>query len=219
MRPARRGSEGGDAADERSERRAEAETGDGPPPVPAPRPLRDSAGAVLAVMRQYVPADAPALARAANHAEVAAHLRDAFPHPYTVDDAEGFIAMAMSAEPRTLLTLADPEDDAVIGGIGLHARSDVHRGSMELGYWITPAQWGRGIATAAVRELTELAFRTLDVDRIDAGVYAPNRASMRVLERAGFEREGVLRASVRKGGRVLDQVVHARVHPRLTHRD
>jgi ribosomal-protein-alanine N-acetyltransferase len=75
----------------------------------------------------------------------------------------------------------------------------------------TPSHWGRGIATAAARRMVELAEQSGDFARLQATVYQWNPASMRVLERAGFEREGVLRKSITKDGQLIDSVLFARV--------
>ena len=73
------------------------------------------------------------------------------------------------------------------------------------------AYWGRGVATEIVRVLTERAFAMPGVVRVFAGVHADNRASMRVLERNGFEREGLLRKNRSKAGRAIDSVIYAKI--------
>jgi ribosomal-protein-alanine N-acetyltransferase len=100
-------------------------------------------------------------------------------------------------------------DGEAVGGIGLAIGADVHRLGAEIGYWLGEAVWGRGIATAVVRTLTPWAFATFGLERIFAGVFSSNPASMRVLEKCGYVREGVLRRAVIKDGRMLDQVLYA----------
>jgi RimJ/RimL family protein N-acetyltransferase len=95
-----------------------------------------------------------------------------------------------------------------VGGIGLHPREDVERFSAEIGYWLGETFWGRGIATAAVQTLSQHVLRTTEIFRIYAHVYASNLASMRVLEKAGFEREAILRRSAVKNGVVIDRAVY-----------
>jgi len=73
--------------------------------------------------------------------------------------------------------------------------------------------WGRGIATRAVRALTEWVFATTPVVRIYAHVFEWNPASARVLEKVGFELEGRMRRSVMKEGKIIDQLMYALVRP------
>jgi RimJ/RimL family protein N-acetyltransferase len=73
--------------------------------------------------------------------------------------------------------------------------------------------WGRGIATEAVRAVTDYAFRTFDLCRLHAGVFEWNPASMRVLEKAGYTLEARHRRSVTKDGQTIDRLVYALVRP------
>jgi RimJ/RimL family protein N-acetyltransferase len=104
-----------------------------------------------------------------------------------------------------------------VGGIGLTLKNDVERCSAEIGYWLGEAVWGRGIATAAVQALTDYGFKAFGLTRIFAVPFANNPASMRVLEKVGYVREGVMRRSAIKGGVVLDQVLYAITDQDLAH--
>jgi ribosomal-protein-alanine N-acetyltransferase len=95
------------------------------------------------------------------------------------------------------------------GGIGLAIGCGGHGRTAELSYWLGEAFWGRGTATAAVRGVTRYAFRTLRLGRVFALPFAENRASCRVLEKAGFKREATPRGSARKRGVVHGQLVYA----------
>ena len=88
-------------------------------------------------------------------------------------------------------------------------QEDVYRRSAEIGYWLGESFWGRGIVTAAVRTVTRFAFDTFDLVRIFAFVFAWNHASGRVLEKAGYLREGVMRQSVFKEGQMIDAFLYA----------
>jgi ribosomal-protein-alanine N-acetyltransferase len=151
--------------------------------------------------------DAASMARNANNPKVAANLRDRFPHPYTRKDAEEWIRRIRSATPETAFAIA--AGDEVVGGIGYMPQADVARFTAEIGYWLAEPYWGRGIATRAVRALVDHLFATTDLVRLYAYVFETNPASARVLEKAGFRREGRLRKSVMKGGRILDQDLFA----------
>ncbi|MGH7406412.1 MAG: GNAT family N-acetyltransferase [Candidatus Methylomirabilales bacterium] len=96
-----------------------------------------------------------------------------------------------------------------VGRIGLDLQTDVHRRSAEIGFWLAEPYWGRGIATEAVRAMTDFAFATFDLCRIFAGVFEWDPASVRVLEKAGYAYEGRLRKSVTKDGQTIDAFLYA----------
>ena len=97
--------------------------------------------------------------------------------------------------------IEDTTDGSILGGLTLR-HFDPMRGVIEVGYWLFPDARGRGLATRAVRAVAREAFAS-GLLRIEANVRIGNDASVRVLERAGFTREGVKRRLLRHGdGRV-----------------
>lgn len=162
-------------------------------------------------VRSWRESDVESLAKHANDRRVWLNLRDAFPHPYSIEDAKKFVAKARSGEPETLFAIE--VDGEAAGGIGFMPHSDVERLSAEIGYWVAPKCWGRGIATAAVRALSDRLIATLGLVRIFALPFAWNPASCRVLEKAGFVLEGRMRKSAIKDGKVVDQWLYAKVVP------
>ena len=161
-------------------------------------------------VRLWHPSDADALVRHANNINVAKQLRDRFPHPYTRADAVAFLRHCAAAEAQTSLAI-EVEGEAA-GGIGFVRGSDVERFSAEIGYWLGEQFWGRGIVTEALTMVTEHAFRSLNVLRLFALPFADNIGSARVLEKAGYVREGTLRSSSVKYGAPRDQVIYARIN-------
>jgi RimJ/RimL family protein N-acetyltransferase len=169
----------------------------------------------IAVIRPWAQEDAHELALQANDRRVWLNLRDAFPHPYGLDDAERFIAKAMAMSPRT--NFAIEVAGHVAGGIGYTLHGDVERVGAEVGYWLGAEFWGRGLATAAVRAVTQFAFAAHpELERLYAVPYASNAASVRVLEKAGYRVEGLLRRSAIKDGHVLDQWMYAIVREEVS---
>jgi RimJ/RimL family protein N-acetyltransferase len=169
---------------------------------------------VSTAIREWRRDDASALARLANDRQVWLGLRDLFPHPYSLDDAHGFIALATGMTPPSLFAI--DADGALAGGIGYILRTDVERIGAEVGYWLGREFWGRGIGTAALRLLTVHAFAVRpELRRLFAVPFASNVASARVLEKAGYLREGIMRQSVIKDGRVLDQFIYGIVRSDL----
>jgi RimJ/RimL family protein N-acetyltransferase len=141
---------------------------------------------------------------------VARQLRDRFPHPYTRADAVTFLKSAAAALPTNLAIDVDGE---AAGGIGFVRGTDVERFGAEIGYWLGEAFWGRGIITEALELVTAYAFEQFDLLRLYALPFADNAGSIRVLEKAGYTREGVLRSSCVKYGQRRDQILYARVNP------
>ena len=147
--------------------------------------------------------------RGANDRGVWRNLRDGFPHPYTRTDAERWIAATVAFPAHTVFAIE--VDGDLVGSIGLFPGADVHRFVAEIGYWVARARWGRGLATEAVTAITEHGLERLGYARIHAGVFAWNPASARVLEKAGFVREGLLRNWAYKDGTLVDAWLYARV--------
>jgi [ribosomal protein S5]-alanine N-acetyltransferase len=160
----------------------------------------------VCILRPWRRGDEPALIRHANSREIWLNLRDQFPHPYTDDDAVAWIEFASAQIPPTSFAI---EVGEAVGGVSLKLHDDVERVSAEMGYWLGESHWNKGIMTAAVRGATSYAFEQFSLTRIFAVPYASNLASQRVLEKAGYVREGVLRRSAIKDGNVLDQVLFA----------
>jgi RimJ/RimL family protein N-acetyltransferase len=144
----------------------------------------------------------------ANNRNVWLNLRDRFPHPYALSDAESWLEVIIGRHPETQFAIASLSDEAV-GGIGFILQQDVAYRSAEIGYWLGEDYWGRGLATEAVREITRYAFAHHDICRIYAHVFEWNVASARVLEKAGYLCEGRLKKSVTKDGQTIDQLMYA----------
>jgi RimJ/RimL family protein N-acetyltransferase len=154
-------------------------------------------------------ADAASIAVAANDRRIWLQLRDLFPHPYRLADAEQYIGRVGSVDPP--LSLAIIVEGLAVGGVGLQLMTDVNRRSAEVGYWLGAGYWGRGIASEAVTLVTEWAFGAHGLLRIFAQPFAGNLASRRVLEKSGYELEGTMRRSAIKDGEVRDQCLYARL--------
>lgn len=160
-------------------------------------------------LRNWSLNDIPALTRHANSFNVWINLGDTFPHPYTEDDARSWISRNEEQSESTHYAIASASE--AIGAIGLVLRQDVERRSAEIGYWLGEAFWGKGIATSAVRALSEYAFATFDLVRLYGKVFEWNPASARVLEKCGYAFEGRLRKNATKDGKTIDELIYALV--------
>ena len=159
------------------------------------------------LIRSWSPSDSPSLALHANDRAIWRNLKDRFPNPYTLANAEWFIEHCRTEQPESAFAIV--VDDEAVGAIGFEHRGDIWRRSVELGYWLAQPYWGRGITTQAVRAMTDWAFDTWAINRIWAGVFAWNPASARVLEKAGYSYEGRLHLSAVKDGELVDELIYA----------
>ena len=159
------------------------------------------------LVRPWAASDAASLQRHADNRKVSMHLRDRFPYPYRIEQARAFIELTGREPVPTAWAIE--VDGAAVGGIGLQLQNDIERVSGEIGYWLGEPYWGRGIATAAVRAVTPEAFTRFELTRVYAVIFPEHLASIRVLEKAGFAREGHLRQSAIKDGKIRDQLLFA----------
>ena len=160
-------------------------------------------------VRSYRISDLRSLVKYANNKNVSINLTDRFPYPYRERDARRWLQFVTAHEPETNFAIAS--EDEVIGGIGFELKDDIYRLTAEIGYWVGEPFWGKGIATEAVKAVTQYAFEHFGLERIYANVFESNPASARVLEKAGYTQEGLLRKAVIKDGVIMDLLIYARL--------
>lgn len=161
------------------------------------------------VIREWHSDDEAALVVAADNRKVWRNLQHGFPHPYTRADARQWFALLAAMREPTHWAIE--VNGVAAGGIGVDLGEGVFAKSGQFGYWLGEPYWGRGLMSEAVRTVSAYALDRFGLVRLDAGVFEWNPASMRVLEKAGFVREGVLRKSVFKDGQLIDRVLYALV--------
>ncbi len=155
------------------------------------------------ILRRLTKNDRPTLAILANNKKIWDNVRDLLPFPYSEKDAGDFIKMTMLEEiPMTFATVYEGQ---LSGVIGLSPQTDVYRKTAEIGYWIGEPFWNRGIATSAVKLMTSYGLESLDFTRIHTGVFEYNIASMRVLEKNGYTKDGIFKRSIFKNGQIWDE--------------
>ncbi|KAI1760683.1 acyl-CoA N-acyltransferase [Hypoxylon sp. FL1150] len=161
------------------------------------------------LIRAYTLSDVEPLARAANHPEIVAYMRDTFPHPYTIENSTFWVDFAMKGDPMVNFVICTL-DGTPAGGIGLKPQKDVDYRNWELGYWVAKDHWGKGIASSASKAFSVWAFKQFpDLLRMEAGVFGDNTGSMKVLERVGYTKEGVKRRAICKKGKIMDLVIYS----------
>ncbi|ULQ56706.1 GNAT family N-acetyltransferase [Flavihumibacter rivuli] len=158
-------------------------------------------------LRPFNPGDVKSLVKYGNNEKIARNMADRFPHPYLEENAVAFINHVMNENPVCIFAI-DINGEAV-GGIGLHPQADIMRKNAELGYWLGEPFWGKGIVTRAVVQMVEYGFQNLPIDRIFARPFGVNKASQKVLEKAGFVLEGKFERTFYKNGIYHDELVYA----------
>ena len=160
-------------------------------------------------LRPFRRGDEPAIAENINDRLIERYTLN-IPHPYTLQMARQWVDFNRKlkrAGDTTQRNFAIDLDGSVIGGVGLF-RINGHSG--EIGYWLGVKYWGRGIVPGAVKALTRYALKELKLRRVYAKVFSVNKASARVLEKAGYKYEGCLVKDHLKHGRPVDALVYAK---------
>jgi RimJ/RimL family protein N-acetyltransferase len=157
-----------------------------------PDPVLAVAGIML---RGLEPADVAWITAACSDRELSRHV-PGIPYPYSQSDARAFIenaARGWGEGTSATFVIAQAAGGAGLGAIGLRLFT-ADSGLAEVGYWLCREARGRGVATAAVQLVSRWAFDALGITRLSLQTAPENAASQRVAERAGFTREGLLRA-------------------------
>lgn len=160
-------------------------------------------------IRKWRPEDAAPLAALLNNPRILNNLRDGLPYPYTVRDAAEYISAMLSADSGSSFAYAVCVDGALAGSIGAFRGTNIHLRTAELGYYLGEGFWGRGVMTEAVRLLCRRLFEETDILRIYAEPFEHNAASRRVLEKAGFTLEGIMKNNAVKNGAVCNMALYA----------
>jgi RimJ/RimL family protein N-acetyltransferase len=147
--------------------------------------------------------DKTSLAENANNINIWNNVRDYFPYPYSEKDAEQFIHKVMN-KPKPSTDFAIEIEEQAVGGISIIPQTDVQKITAEIGFWLGEKYWNRGIITNAVKQMLEHTFENFSFTKIFATVFEYNTASMKVLKKAGFVREAILKKSAIKNGKTID---------------
>ena len=132
--------------------------------------------------------DTNAISHLANNINVASKV-SRMPHPYTVKDAENFVArVASGAMGKCVYAVVRNDTRELIGCCGLQAQETGN--GIEIGYWLGEQHWNKGFATEAAQTLIDFGFRHFDIDFIDGRVRVMNIGARRVLQKCGFQFQG-----------------------------
>ena len=149
-------------------------------------------------LRRYRRSMLQDLVVAANDPRIPRFMGDEFPHPYTEEAGDAWIDVATEASPTTQYAIH--VDGVLSGGVGGFPGTGENTGSVEIGWWLHPDHWGRGITTAAATAIVDEFLGERGAMRVFGPVMAPNVPSSRVAENAGLRLEGIEKGAYLKGG-------------------
>jgi ribosomal-protein-alanine N-acetyltransferase len=145
------------------------------------------------ILRPIVFKDAADIVENLNNINVSRYL-SIVPYPYNLKDAEVFIKVAKKS--RGIFAIVLKSSGKLIGTIGL-MNVDSYIKKAAIGYWLGQEYWGQGIISEALRPFIKFSFKKLKLLRLQAGAAVENKASVKVLKKAGFKKEGLTRKSLR----------------------
>ena len=154
-------------------------------------------------LRKLKLSDTMQIAKLANNRNVWNSLRDYIPFPYSKSDAESFIHLTLVQDPQQSFGIEYKNE--LCGIISVILQKDAYKKSAEIGYWIGEPFWRKGIATKAVRLITDYGLQKLNLIRMYAGVFENNTASMLVLEKNGYRKESISKKAIIKNDTILDE--------------
>jgi RimJ/RimL family protein N-acetyltransferase len=155
------------------------------------------------ILRPLTEDDTNALTKLANNKKIWDNLRDLLPFPYSVQHAIDFIGITKQEIPQ--ITFGIEFERNFCGVIGLVPQTDIYKRTAEIGYWIGESFWNKGIATNAVKLITDYGLNELDFIRIHTGIFEYNVSSMRVLLKNGYAKDGIFKKALFKNGQIWDE--------------
>ncbi len=165
------------------------------------------------LLRRFVLTDAPNVAVICNTEEVYKGTL-ALPHPYTEDSAVWWINHQDENFEKNYYydyAITDKFTGELYGCMGMGI--DLNSNMGEIGYWVDPNHWNKGIATEAAKAIIQFGFEVKKFHKINARYFSYNPASGRVMEKAGMEREGLQKKHVWKIDQFEDIILYGIVNP------
>ena len=159
-------------------------------------------------IRPWQSNDLESLVMHANNPRIAQFMKDIFPHPYTKEAGRKFISFATAGNPVHIFAIE--VEGRAAGGIGIHQQEDIYKKNAEIGYWLAEQYWNNGIISKALNEIVAIAFNRFNITRVFASSFIHNIASQKVLIKAGFQLEAVLKNSIFKNEVYYDELIYTK---------
>jgi len=162
------------------------------------------------ILRPFKKGDEFSLARNINDIKVIRNTLIPF-FPYTLKNAKDWVGKSLKENRKkkpTIINFVIDIKGEVAGSIGF-SKIEGHRA--EIGYWLARKYWSKGIMTKAMKLITKFGFEKLKFKRIYGYVFPFNKPSMKVLKKAGYKFEGILKKNTKKGNRFIDDYLFAKI--------
>ena len=163
------------------------------------------------ILRPFKKGDEFSLAKNINNKKVIKNLL-VLPFPYKLKDARYWVAKNLEEYKKkepAMIGFAIDIDGEIVGSVGIHKIAKSHQA--EIGYWLAEQHWGNGIMTEAVKLITKFSFNELKLKRVYAYAFSFNKASQKVLAKAGFKFEGILKKNSKKDNKFIDDYLFAKI--------
>lgn len=157
----------------------------------------------MVIIRPLALSDKSSIAALLNNKKIWDNLTDFIPYPYSEEDAIQFIEFVANNTLQHVFAI--DYNTNFCGVIELVVQQDVYKKSAKIGYWLGEPFWGKGIMTKAVKLITNYGFEELSLVRIFTSVYEYNSASMKVLEKNGYKKEGIFKKAIFKNKALYDE--------------
>ncbi|MBI1935361.1 GNAT family N-acetyltransferase [Candidatus Woesearchaeota archaeon] len=159
------------------------------------------------ILRPYGKGDEKSLIENINDKKVSRYMCR-IPYPYSMKDAKKWMKeFKKTNKNKTACSFAIEINGELVGGIGL---MNIEKHKAEIGYWLGRKYWNVGIMTQAVKIATDFGFKKLKLRRIYATVFAKNKISAHILEKNGYQCEGLMRKYASKNGELYDVFLYAK---------
>jgi len=159
------------------------------------------------ILRPFKKTDYKVLAKKINHRDIYRNTLH-IPYPYKESDAVTWLKKIVNQykkKSQTNFHLAIEVDNEVSGCVSLMQIEPGHKA--ELGYWLAKQNWRQGIMSQAVAQMVRVGFKKFKLKKIYAYIMTKNVASLKVLRKNGFYKEGLLVQHVKKDGKLKDEYV------------
>ena len=134
------------------------------------------------------------------------------PKPYKLSDAKKWINKNIRESRKKypdFVAFVIEIDGQLGGSIGVHNIQSEHKA--EIGYWLAKRFWGHGYMTEALKRVVKFSFSSLKLRRLYSYTFVFNKESQRVLTKSGFKKEGLLIKQAKKGSKLIDEIIFAKL--------
>ncbi|MFC3095930.1 N-acetyltransferase [Alteromonas sediminis] len=161
----------------------------------------------MVLLRDFDYRDINPLITILNDEAVTRFLSTKIPSPYTKEDAKWWVEEGS----KTGIVKAISLNNKLVGCIGVNPGQFEYELSGEVGYWLDKHYWGKGIASDALSQMVNIVFTSTDLIRLFATVFEDNIASQKLLVKAGFTREAILKSAIYKQRKLYDSHIFAKI--------